>query len=168
MKNIIKSIFTGFCFGIGLMLAVFAAYKSEIFEDNSATKIADENIAKSVKSVLNDLGKTATDNCAGIEGAWDGQREEENGGIRTWHQQYLPDGVFNGRVTYTSVDSSSTDKQVGTWECVNSVLFTTIQLENRKQMYSYLILTSDDNSKILSYISRHKYPRTYLYKKAQP
>ncbi len=168
MKSIFKSIFKGFCFGVGLILAIYTAYKSEIFEDNSSITKADEHITKSVKSVLTDIKQTSPDNCIGIEGAWEGQREEEDGGLRTWHQQYKPDGIFNGHVTFTSPDHSSSDKQVGTWECVNSVLFTTIQLEKRKQIYNYLILSSDDNTKILSYIGSHNYPRTYIYKKVQP
>jgi len=168
LKNVLKNILNGFGFGIGLVVLVYAVDKMELFKDDSDFIKADKRITKSIKAVLEDMPKLDQDNCTGIEGAWEGQRKEENGGIRTWHQQYKPGGEFTGEVTFSSPDSSSSDKQVGTWECVNSVLFTTVQLKEHTEIYNYLILTSDDNTKILSYIDSHKYPRTYIYKKVQP
>jgi len=168
LKKLLNSLLKGFCFGIGLLVAVFVAYKSEIFENNERFSESDKHVTQSIKAALEDIENVKLDNCNGIEGSWGGQREEEDGGIRTWHQQFKPDGVFNGQVTFTSPDRSNSNKQVGTWSCINSVLFTTVEDEDYKRMYNYLILSTKNDTKVLSYIGNHKYPRTYIYKKEAP
>jgi hypothetical protein len=168
LKNIIKNLIAGLCFGIGLLTIIYIADKTEVFEDDSQFSESDQHITSSVKAAIEDIAQLDIDNCASIEGAWEGQREENDGGLRTWFMEYKLDGVFNGRVTFTSPDTSSSNKQIGTWECINSVLFTTVQKEKRTQMFNYLILSSHNDTKILSNIGRHSYPRTYIYKKVQP
>ena len=170
MKKVFQNILGGFFFGVGLAIAIFVFDKTKIFDTTPPEFNEMElRLTESIKAVLEDLDSHKKGNCEGMAGEWSGSRKEEEGQTtRSWNINFNNDGSLTGNVTFDSPTESKTDKQTGTWECRNSILFVTVNDERRNKIYNYLILTSEKNEKILSYIDRHEFSRTYLYQKSKP
>lgn len=165
LKKIGQQIGLGFLFGLGFAIALAAiifVFEGSWLNTGDYAGSADNGNTEMLQSLMRSIDSNRTDQCDDVVGTWVGEFVEEDGAyIRSWELNYEEGGRFWGTMIRKSITEQTEEKQIGTWQCEGSVLFTDVMVGDQRHRWNYLLLHSKNGERVYAFLGARGLQNVY-------